>query len=588
MKTLYYILLIPAFLTSQTARFYDRSTSLNVPVQFGNWGVSVADFNKDGWDDIFIANIYNQSSAETSFCALLKNNLGENFSDVTAAAGIRIKGSYKCGVWGDINNDGYPDLFVADAYGYGKCRLYRNNTNGTFTDITVSSGINSAISASTAAFGDYDNDGRIDLFIATEFPEYDYLYKNTSTSTSISFADVTDKAGVGGFSSTTPMQGTFIDYDRDGDVDIYAVHDGYLPSSLFRNNGDGTFSDQSIATGLYDYGAGNSMGTYWKDYDFDGWEEVYVSRIGKGGLYKRQPDGKYLNIADSTGAEFNGMSWGIVWEDFDNDGDDDIYLVNNYAFNSVRSIFYENISGKFYDKAAEYGVNFTHSFYGLAAADFNNDGALDLVASATDGKNKLLINTKQQTGHWVKLSLIGTTVNAMAIGATVRFVAGGKSQRRTLTAGNSYASQMSSVLHAGFGNVTMIDTVEILWRKNYSQIFTHIPVDHHYTITEGKELISHSEHRATVTITHKTILKQNFPNPFNPSTTIHYEIPKEEYVELSIYDMMGRRIESLIRTTQPPGGYSVHFNATQYAGGTYICRLQAGSSIQHIKMIVIK
>jgi hypothetical protein len=581
-------------LLSQQSPFIDRSTILNIPKQSGNYGTSVIDYNNDGWEDIFIANVPDLTGTDTSHCVLLKNNAGENFTNTAVAAGISVFGSFKCGVWGDVNNDGFPDLFIAESYQNGRCRLFINNKNGTFRDAGTSAGINTSATGSTAAFGDYDNDGRIDLFIATEYPEFDLLYRNISHGDTVQFQDVTMTAGVGGFSSTAPMQATFIDIDHDGDQDLYAVHDGFLPSNLFRNNGDGTFTDISGVTGLQDYGAGNSMGVYWKDFDFDGWEEVYVSRIGQAGLYKRQPNGKYSNIADSVGAAFNGMTWGVVWEDFDNDADDDLFMVNTFGYNGVKSLYYENVNGKFLERGAEYGVSFAHAFFGLAYGDFNNDGYLDLVASATDGNNKLLLNTKNRTGHWVKLSLTGTTVNTMAVGATVRIIAGGIQQIRTITAGNSYASQMSPMLHFGLGPRTVIDSLEIRWSSNSRQVFTQVKPDEHYRITQGGMLITAARPRTEASSPGTFALLQNFPNPFNPVTTIRFSLPRSSdngtsTVHLQVFTLLGQHVATLYEGSVVAGKeYRQTFDAADLPTGIYIARLSTPRTTLNQKMLLLK
>ncbi|NUN70929.1 MAG: VCBS repeat-containing protein [Bacteroidetes bacterium] len=587
MRIIYSILIAATILNGQNVPFADRTTTLNVPKQTGNYGTAVADYNNDGYEDIFISNVPNLAGTDTSHCVLLRNNAGENFTDVTAAAGMKVFGSFKCGIWGDVNNDGYPDLFMAESFQHGRSHLMINKKDGTFRDVAVS-GINYQALASTAAFGDYDNDGRLDLFIATEFPEYDLLYRNISVGDSILFTDVSTEAGIGGFSSTASMQATFIDIDHDGDLDLYAVHDGFLPSSLFRNNGDGTFSDISFQTGLHDYGAGNSMGVYWKDFDFDGWEEVYITRIGKGGLYKRQPDGKYLNIADTVAADFNGMTWGVVWEDFDNDADDDLFMVSTYGHSSVGSLYYENTGGSYLERSKEYGINYPHAFYGLAYGDFNNDGYLDLVASATDGKNVLLINTQKRTGKWITITLTGTTVNRMAVGSSVRLLAGGRRQLRTVTAGNSYASGMSHRLHFGLGSIPLIDTLQILWSNGSIQTFTGLAVNTHYRLTQNGSLLTNADRAKEVHAPKQFRLHQNFPNPFNPATSIQFSIPQDGHVSLEVFDLLGRLVRTVTDEVRSAGQYTERLNLTGLASGLYLYRLRFGERSEVRKLMLLQ
>lgn len=594
MKALFLFILSTVLLVGQNIPFSDQSQRLGFsPFLYGNHGVSVIDYNADGWDDIFFSNMSQFYLGDTSFCSLLRNNQNGTFTNVTAAAGLRLYGSFKSGIFGDINNDGYPDLFLGEALRNGRCHLLVNNKDGTFRDLGNECGIDFSNTVATAAFGDYNNDGLLDLFLATEFPDFDILYRNTSHGDTISFTDVSSAAGIEGFTSTAAMQSTFIDIDHDGDQDIYAVHDGFLPSSLFRNNGDGTFSDISISSGLYDYGIGNSMGLYWKDFDNDGWEEVYVTRIGKGGLYKRQPNGKYTNIAESSGAEFNGMTWGIVWEDLDNDMDDDMFLVNTYGYNGTKSIYYENKNGKYTDMALAYGVNYPYSFYGLAYGDFNNDGHLDLVAAASDGYNKLLYNTKNKSGNWIKLSLEGISINRMAVGVTVRAVSGINVQRRTVTAGNSYTSQMAPWLHFGLDTLQKIDTLQIIWSTTSSQTFTNVSVNKHYRLTEGNSLVTAVTEERTSTMPRSFALEQNYPNPFNPSTNISYVVGSDhffsgQHITLRVFDLLGQEIALLVDEVQTPGRYSVQFNGTGKPSGVYFYRLQIGSFSVVKRMMLLK
>lgn len=589
MKALFFIILSALPLFGQVSLFSDQSQILGLPsTLYGNHGVSVVDYNADGWDDIFFANISQTFSGDTSYCTLLRNNQNGTFTNVTVSAGLRFFGNFKSGIFGDINNDGYPDLFLGESNRKGRCHLLINNKNGTFSDMPVQTGIDLNASVATAAFSDYNNDGKLDLFLATEYPDYDLLYRNTSHGDTVSFTDVSSYAGIEGYTSTAAMQATFIDIDHDNDQDLYAVHDGYFPSSLYRNNGDGTFTDISIATGLYDFGAGNSMGLYWKDYDHDGWEEVYVTRIGKGGLYRRQPNGKYLNIADSSGAEFNGMTWGIVWEDFDNDMDDDIMMVNTYGYNSTKSIYYENNGGRYTEKSSVYGLDLPYEFYGLAYGDFNNDGFIDLVASATDGKNKIFYNTKNSGGAWLKLSLIGTTINRQAVGVKVRSVTGSKVQMRTVTAGNSYASQMAPWIHFGFGTSAVIDTLQVFWSTTSVQTFTNVPVNKHFRLTEGNTLVTAAYGTIESLQPESFRLEQNYPNPFNPSTTIEYSVPKSANVSLKIYDVIGKELCTLVNELQLPGVYSVRFNAAEFPSGVYLCLLTAGEYTTAMRMVLLK
>jgi hypothetical protein len=293
-------------------------------------------------------------------------------------------------------------------------------------------------------------------------------------------------------------------------------------------------------------------------------------------------------MAADVGAEKNGMSWGLVWEDFDNDGDLDMFIVNSYGYDITKSFYYENDYGLYKDKAAEYGLDYAIDFYGAACADFNNDGSLDIFASATNGENKYLVNTKASKGNWAKLTLHGLTINSMAIGVRVKVVAGGQTYIRNVTAGNGYISQMSQTLHFGIGSATVIDQMEIFWKKGYTQKFTNVAVNKAYSITEGGNPVTSAQIGENVELPSEYSLKQNYPNPFNPTTVISYQLPVISNVSLKIYDLIGKEIATLVNEEQSAGWKEVQWNASNVASGVYFVRFQAGAFVETKKMVVLQ
>ncbi len=594
------IVLFPIILMAQSSPFVEKAATAGLRTAAGNTGVAIADFDNDGWDDIFISNIpYPFNGNDTTHSLLFRNNHDGTFSNVTKQAGLWVYGGYKTSLWADVNNDGYPDLFMASDDGQGSSHLFINKKNGTFKDVIATCGIDSTALVATATFGDYNNDGKIDLLLATEGKVSIMLYKNISTKDAIQFSEASQQSYIS--ESIVPMQVTFIDYDHDGSQDIYIVHDGTVPSMLYRNDSSGTFTDVSAKTGLRDVGVGNSMGVYWADFDRDGWEDVYVTRIKKGGMYRRQQDGTYQNMAADVGAEKNGMSWGLVWEDFDNDGDIDMFIVNSYGFDFTKSFYYENNNGIYIDKAAEYSIDYPIDFYGVACADFNNDGYLDIFAPATNGENKYLVNTKINKGNWVKFKLHGVTINTMAIGVRVRIVAGSQTYIRSVTAGNGFISQMSQVLHFGIGAATVIDEIDIFWKKDYVQRFTKLDVNKVYSLTEGGNPVTSVHSEQDMKLPLQFSLEQNYPNPFNPTTTIQFQIPlslnpspsgrgEGVRVSLKLFDVIGREVATLVNTNLPAGIHHYQFSSThfQLGSGVYFYRLQAGTYSETKKMVVLQ
>ena len=263
-------------------------------------GVAVADYDGDGWDDVYVSVVDGVSS-------LFRNRQDGTFEDVGARAGVAVQGKSAVALWGDVDGDGRPDLFVGQRWGSVN-RLFLQNEDGTFRDEGSVSGIDRRARVATAAFGDFDNDGKLDLFLAT-LASPDLLYRGAPGESDAFFVDITEEAGVAGLSSSTPMQATWVDFDRDGDLDLFAVHDGYsVESRLYRNDGRLPLVDVAPEANIASVGVGYSMGVAWGDVDGDGWPDAYVTRIDTGGLYRNNGNGTFRDVAIESGAARNG--WG--------------------------------------------------------------------------------------------------------------------------------------------------------------------------------------------------------------------------------------------------------------------------------------
>ena len=536
----------------------------------GSFGCGVADYDLDGWDDIVVTG--------WSGCNLFHNTGQGTFDEVSQDAGIRVTGRYVVGIWGDLNNDGLPDLFLGARDSIGSNKIFLNTGNGQFIDATLTTGINPLASVGSAVFGDYNNDGKLDLFVATNDRSQDILYENVSTGDSVKFRDVSDSAGIGGSPYTSGMQATWIDYDHEGNPDLFCVHDGYVLNNLYRNPGSFPFHDVAQSANLASYGFANSMGVSWGDYNNDGWEDVYVTNIGRGGLYRNNGGRTFSDVTLESGADSNGMSWGVVWSDFDNDGDEDLYISDLYHFDGVKSFLYENRNGTFRNIAAAANAALTSDSYGAATGDFDNDGYEDIVVTNTGnppGGNILLFNNRSVAGHWAKVVLHGTIVNRMAIGTKVRVVAGGISQIRTVDGGSSYCSQMSPTLHFGLGSATAIDTLQIFWRREDIQQLHGLSVDTTYSITEdpAPTIVA-----VESPLPGRTRLLHNYPNPFNPVTAVSFDLGQSSSVQLKVYDLMGRSVATLLDEEKHPGKYTVTWDGSSSSSGIYLVKMVAVSS----------
>ncbi len=529
------------------------------------YGVAVADYDGDGLDDLYIAALQNGSK-------LFRNTGGGTFEDVTETAGVRVAGEAVNPLWGDIDNDGHPDLFVGvRSYSGKSSKLFQNQGDGTFADITGTSGIDTTLIVGTAAFGDYDGDGRLDLFVATR-DSYDRLYRNTGEAGSL-FEDVAGDVNVLGFPESIAMQATWSDYDRDGMLDLFAVHDGNLVSRLYRQtNGHPRFQHQIGTTGLAV--ARSAMGVAWGDYDNDGWMDVYVTNIAEANLFRNRGDGSFEDVTAASGAGRNGMAWGAVFADFDNDGDLDLFAGNTFGYDSSPSMLYENEGGIFMDRAASAGAALRVNVFGVAASDVDQDGRMDLIVGNEGGQNVLLLNRTEPAGAWVQLHLIGASSNRMAIGARIRAVAGGVEHHRAVDGGSSYASQSSPTLHVGLGLATRVDTLQVIWTDGEVQTFTDLPANTRYTLAQGGAVNVGAE-REPATAFGLSL----YPNPVSDRATLTFSLENPAPVTVELVDVLGRRLRTWAPGTLPAGAYQIAIDRAGLPAGLYLIRWRAGDVV---------
>ena len=549
--------------SAQSISFDDVSDRAGIATSGSGLGAAVHDFDGDGWDDVFVA-------VSGGASALFRNNGDGTFTDIAEAAGVAVSGRHTVALWGDADNDGLTDLFVGRTIS-GENRLFRNAGDGTFEDITMNSGIDPIADVSTAAFGDYDGDGSIDLFLAIDRGP-DILYRNTKAEQGIFFEDVSDLANIAGSPATVPMQATWIDYDQDGDLDLFCVHDSRTSSRLYRNSGYLPLSNVASAARIDTYPSENvccNMGTAWGDVNGDGHLDAYVTRIGHSGLYRNNGDGTFDDVSEAVGASRNGMSWGVILSDFDNDADLDIFVVSTSGYDGTPTLLYQNHDGQFTETGSQAGVSHLLEAQGLAAGDFNNDGLVDIFIPSHDGNNRLFENTTRDAGQWVELELTGVLANTTAIGTRVEVIAAGNRQLRIVSGGDSYASQSSTRLHFGLGSASRIDTVRVYWSGSEMEYTTDLAVGQRHSLSEGLST-------ARVILQPETpadMLLQNYPNPFERTTTVRYTVPETGIARLDVLDLLGRHIAVLADGFHAAGMHTVTLAANDLPDATYICRL---------------
>ncbi|MBN9663688.1 MAG: CRTAC1 family protein [Acidobacteria bacterium] len=490
-------------------------------------GVAVFDFDNDGRLDIFFTNgasLPELKKKDPSFYnCLLHQKKDGTFEDVTAKSGLAGADlDFNFGVAvGDFDNDGFEDLFLCSI---GRNALYHNNGNGTFTDVTASSGIGgkppNTLSIAAAWF-DSDNDGLLDLIVSNytlwspktdarcmmsdrdyycdprRYPSVPHrLYRNLGGG---KFADVTEKSGF----AAAPGKGMGVsvaDFNDDGWMDVFIANDTE-PNSIFLNRKNGTFEEQGLALGVaYNENAhvGSSMGSDAKDFNNDGKVDIFYNNLmgqiwqllrNRGDMFEYYSS---ISRIQKLSMAYSGWSTGFI--DYNNDGWKDIYSANgDVDMMSPKSpqhdTMFENVDGKsFADVSEEMGKGFLRKGYqrGSAFGDLNNDGALDIVTTSLNETPRILRNTADTGNHWLMLNLIGHKSARDAIGAKVKLTTGsGRSLYNHVAVSTGFMSSSDKRVHFGLGRDTKISAVEIAWPSGVHQTLRNVPPDQQLVIEEA-------------------------------------------------------------------------------------------------------
>ena len=504
-------------------------------------GVGLIDYDNDGWLDIYLLNgsTFNALDGKETppHSALFHNNRDGTFTDVAAKAGV-TNDRWGFGVAiADYDNDGWPDIFVAN---FGKNRLYRNNRDGTFTDVAEKAGVTLGNWSAGATWGDYDGDGRLDLFVTgyvhfdrNDLPyartkaasnnlcefrgvpvmcgprglesEPDHLFHNNGDGT---FTDVTVKAGVADpvnhYYGLTPV---FVDANNDGKVDLAVANDSTL-SYLFLNRGDGTFQDASLDSGFALNEDGRevaAMGIAVGDYLNNGLLDFAISDFSDESklLFHNEGGASFSEVSIRSGLGKKSipfLSWGTGFLDYDNDGWLDLMFVNGHIYPAAdredwgtsyaqRTLLFRNThDGKFEEVPAVKGSGLATLVSGRGAAfgDLFNNGKIDMIISPIDGPPLLLKNVNPDHHSWVELKLVGGPKSPRdAVGATVYLTANGMRQRQDVISGGSYVSTNDPRPHFGLGDAIDAGSAEIHWPSGAKETIKLPANDRIFTISEG-------------------------------------------------------------------------------------------------------
>jgi hypothetical protein len=498
-------------------------------------GVALLDYDGDGYLDVYLVNGASIPSLKKDSPAywnrLFHNNHDGTFSDVTEKAGVAGAGFGMGVAVGDYDNDGWPDLFIANVTGN---QLFHNNKNGTFTDVTAKAGLQGAtldgqkMWSAGAGWFDYNNDGLLDLFVVNYFkwevnkdpyctigagargychpkyysPTHNTLYRNNGDGT---FTDVSEETGIAA-QSGKGMSVSFADYDGDGFLDAFVANDT-TRNFLFHNVGGKKFEEVGALAGVA-YGSNGAalagMGADFRDVNNDSLPDLWHTAVEfeTFPLYGNQGHGDFADLTVSSGlarptSQMSGWGNGIF--DFDNDGWKDLFVARSNVLDNISSLVAErqypepnsvfrNLGdGKFEDVSSGAGPDFAKAaaHRGVAFGDIDNDGHVDMVVTVLNGPVKLFHNVSSDKNHWILLKLVGTRSNRMGIGAQIRITTeDGRSQWNEVTTAVGYASSSDSRVHFGLGSNQHVKEIEIHWPSGVKQTVKDAAVDRILTIVE--------------------------------------------------------------------------------------------------------
>ena len=508
-----------------------------LPEDMGS-GAGFADIDNDGDIDLYIVNIPHPFTQEVSpdskTNVLYRNNGDGTFTDITHLAGVGHQGYGMGCVFADYDGDGSVDLYVTN---YGANVLYRNNGDGTFRDVTKTAGVGCELWSTGAAFADVDGDSDLDLYVCNYVtydlekleqmqqeslqsgkpvpsalnphvfePQDNVFYRNNRDGT---FTDATAELGIAAPGGRS-MQCVFSDFDNDNDLDLYVANDTSV-NYVYRNAGDGTFTDVSDASWAADFrgSMGLSVGDYDGDADVDlfmsHWVDeenaLYRNLLVESGL-QNPPTSTHIRFVDESYSamlaevSLKQIGWGTALFDYDNDGDLDIFVTNGSTFQELRqpeilipqtdALFHNNGDGTFSDVSEITGITALPTRVGRGATfgDYDNDGDIDIFIVNNHAAPILLRNEGGNRNNYLHVELIGTDQNRNAIGAKIQLKTADRIQIREVYAGESYMSSNSFIVEFGVGNATQVETLQVTWLNGDTQVRHNIPINQRIRVTQ--------------------------------------------------------------------------------------------------------
>lgn len=570
------VLLLTLFSNSAYAQIFTRVTTGAIVNDSGSsFGHSWCDFNNDGWEDIFINNLENN---QPNF--FYKNNGDGTFTKMSNIE-IAIGNASTSSTWGDFNNDGNQDVFVANGgtVGAKKNYLFVNNGDETFTQTLTGTVVNQTNAFTVCSWLDVDNDSDLDLFVARSGGA-NQIFKNDGAG-NLTSQNLNDSGNSWGIS--------WSDYDNDGDLDGFGTNWG-APNYFYKNDGSNL---SRIAFPPLTNGNSNSLSPSWGDYNNDGWQDLFVGNSADSDrLFKNNGDGTFDEILNSPITIGIINSEGSSWSDWDNDGDLDLIVSSggNQSPGEVR-LYENNGAGEFTEIEDGELTTLVGRYEGLTTVDYDKDGDLDIFISNYFNNDNLLYNNNGNDNHWINISLAGNVSNIDGIGAKiyVQAVIEGETvwQLREIVTHSGHVTQGSLKAHFGLGNATMIDSIKVVWPTQSEQILTNITPDQYLIIEEENP----SQTNEVLKIK-KAINFQVYPNPMEEEARISFKLNKPDFVKLEVLDLNGKLLTSLFSGKVNTGFQHFIWNGTKNGmdlpKGYYLVSMTLGDVNFSEKLLVVR
>jgi hypothetical protein len=558
------MLLLPAFGAAQQ-HFFNVTVPMGIGGQTGlGHAVAWGDLDGDGDQDLAFSN------QDGSGFWLYRNNGGSGFTDITTSSGLGGIGAYRI-LWAELTGDEFPELILRR----GSTVIYRNEGGITFTNISGGAGVNGTV----RDVADFDNDGNADLLTLSS----NQLW-------------VEPGDGLGGFADpvlvgSTPDCWTTVclDYDLDGDQDIYVgTYGSSSPNRLFRNEG-GSFSEQAAAAGVAWSGATHGLDA--GDYDNDGLPDLYLGAYSSPGckLYRNNGDGTFTDQAAAAGVLGHQDTRTVSFVDYDNDGWLDIFA-SHHDFYSYSNEMWHNLGdGSFEETSTPLGLDgeWIGDYFGVGWADYNDDGAPDLFAAGHIDKYRLFRNDSCP-GNSLVVELTGSESNPSAIGARASLYFCGRVVTRWVKSGSGRHDCHGLPLIFGLGDCELADSLVITWPSGI------VERSGPYTAGQGLEIVENPDLTTVDETPQAGALELRCqPNPCNPRTTLHFELPLPGEARIEIFDVSGRRRGELALGPRPAGAQTVTWHGDDGAGnplpsGLYLLRLSAAGEIARVKVLILQ